>query len=220
MDAERRDLHVALIARRERPMPKMRRDSETVGGGGLMAGAGEEEYRTPLRVRYLHGQLLTAEDLEDEQRYHVEMHRLHNRWLHGWGVVSGLEVKAAEGWTVQVEPGYALDAYGREIVVPEPQRVDVAQPTNDKGEPEGPRVSSGQVSLGLLYREMGVEPRPIPGEEEPLPSRIAESFRLVIRTDPSRYGSEGVILATIRVQRKSIEVLKAGRRLPVADRPG
>jgi hypothetical protein len=42
------------------------------------------------RVKYHHGMLLSAKDLTAEQEYFLERQRRHNRYLHGWGVVSGL----------------------------------------------------------------------------------------------------------------------------------
>lgn len=76
------------------------------------------------RPDYFAGQLLTAADLRAEQDYQREKQWLHNRMLHGYGVVVGLEVGVQEnddGSTqVIVSPGYALDGWGREVVVPEP----------------------------------------------------------------------------------------------------
>ena len=45
------------------------------------------------RLRYFHGQPLSALDLRREQAYHLDKARLHNRLLHGWGFVCGLEVE-------------------------------------------------------------------------------------------------------------------------------
>jgi hypothetical protein len=61
------------------------------------------------RVRFFDGQLLTAADFEAEQKYHLEKRRLHNRMLHGFGVVDGLRVSVAGGTdaTVVVSPGFA-----------------------------------------------------------------------------------------------------------------
>lgn len=176
-----------------------------------MAGTGEGGSRTPLRVHCFEGQLLTARDFQDEQRYHMAKHRLHNRLFHGWGIVDGLGVAASEGTTVRVGAGYAIDRHGREIDVPDPLRVDVAQPTDDEGRQEGDPLDTGLVRLRLLYREIGVEPRPVPGEEEPVHARIAETFRLLVRTDP-RGGDEGVILAAIRLEGNSIAEVRPGRR--------
>lgn len=45
------------------------------------------------RVNYFHGQMLGVKEFKDEQAYFYEKHRLHNRFLHGYGVVCGLAVK-------------------------------------------------------------------------------------------------------------------------------
>ena len=44
------------------------------------------------RLNYFYGQLLGARDFQTEQEYFREKLRLHNRCLHGYGVVCGLEV--------------------------------------------------------------------------------------------------------------------------------
>jgi hypothetical protein len=76
----------------------------------------------PRRPRYFSGQLLTPQDFEAEQSYHLEARRRDTRRLHGWGVVSGLGATASSGGGVVVEPGLAIDGLGRAIVVPEPAR--------------------------------------------------------------------------------------------------
>ena len=70
------------------------------------------------RTRYFSGQLLTEADLNNEQSYWLAKSRLHNRFLHGWGVVCGIEVLCSEcdGW-VTVKPGYAIDPCGNDIIV-------------------------------------------------------------------------------------------------------
>ena len=80
------------------------------------------------RNHYFLGQLLGVAELELEQTYLLEKRWLHNRRLHGSGVVDGLTVTpAGEGAPeVVVEPGLALDGCGREIVVPEPCRISLA----------------------------------------------------------------------------------------------
>ena len=87
------------------------------------------------RPRYFDGQLLTAEDFRTEQKYVREKMWLHNRMLHGYGIVSGLEVIAQENENGDAEavisPGYALDGYGRELIVPEAMCVAVARDRHD-----------------------------------------------------------------------------------------
>ncbi len=88
------------------------------------------------RPRYFARQLVTAEDMMLEQEYFRNRMRLHNRLLHGWGVVCGLQVAPLPGkdgsgglepWMVRVCPGDALDPYGNEIMVPCEVGVDLRQ---------------------------------------------------------------------------------------------
>jgi hypothetical protein len=74
------------------------------------------------------GQVLTAADLTALQDYVRAKNRLHSRYLHGWGVVCGLEVicNDCEG-SVTVKPGYALDPCGEDIIVAEPVRFDLVK---------------------------------------------------------------------------------------------
>jgi hypothetical protein len=70
------------------------------------------------RPRFFAGQLLTEEDLNRLDHYIVEKNKLHNRYLHGWGVVCGLEVfcHPCDG-QVTVTSGYALSPCGDDIVL-------------------------------------------------------------------------------------------------------
>jgi hypothetical protein len=82
------------------------------------------------RVRYYPRQLLTADDMAAEQDYLCQKMRRHNRLLHGWGVVCGMEVKPSqeEGqpWRVRVCPGYAVAPQGDEIRLAEAVTLDLA----------------------------------------------------------------------------------------------
>jgi hypothetical protein len=69
------------------------------------------------RLHYFNHQFLEERDFRDEQAYHNEMRYRHNRWLHSWGVVTGLQVERSAHQTVTVQPGMALDSFGREIVL-------------------------------------------------------------------------------------------------------
>jgi hypothetical protein len=133
----------------------------------------------PRRPRYFPGQLLAAGDFTDEQDYVREKLKRHNRWLHGPGVVHGLEVSVEPG-AIRVTPGLALDPSGEEIVVP--ACAEIAVP------PAGP-----PAFLVLRYREEAVEPRRAAlACEETQPSRIVESYALAFATDDpdSAHGDE------------------------------
>lgn len=78
------------------------------------------------RPRFFAGQLLTDEDLRRLDHYIVAKGRLHNRYLHGTGVVCGLEVVCNPcDDTVTVRTGYAIGPCGEDIVVCHDTSVDV-----------------------------------------------------------------------------------------------
>jgi hypothetical protein len=69
----------------------------------------------PKRVRYSNNQFLEEVDFQDEQKYHIDMRRLHNRRLHTPGIVYGLDVTPGPGNTLGVSEGLAIDSEGRDI---------------------------------------------------------------------------------------------------------
>jgi hypothetical protein len=79
------------------------------------------------RPRFFPGQLLTDQDLNRLQQYVIDKNRLHNRYLHGWGVACGLEVvcDVCDSGHVIVRTGYALSPCGDDIIVCNPQSVDI-----------------------------------------------------------------------------------------------
>lgn len=69
------------------------------------------------RVNYFTHQFLREQDFKDEQSYHVEARRRHNRLFHSWGILEGLEVEQHGEHEVTILPGYAVDRQGREIAL-------------------------------------------------------------------------------------------------------
>lgn len=66
---------------------------------------------------YFQGQLLDANDFIDEQKYHANERARHSLYLHGSGVLRGLDVTRASDSTISVSPGFAIDGKGREIAI-------------------------------------------------------------------------------------------------------
>jgi hypothetical protein len=128
------------------------------------------EYRRggPSRLRYFAGRVLSAEDLADEQEYLLERLRRHNRRLHGWGVVDGLEIGVEDGAEICISPGCAIDACGNDIVVERELRV----PT------PAPGARSHEIAVRLIHAERPVDPVPAPWPDGVQPSRVAESVAL------------------------------------------
>ena len=150
--------------------------------------------QNPLeRVKYFRRQLLTEADMTTDQDYFRQKHRRHNRFLHGWGTVCGLEVFPVQGLCVEIQPGYALGPYGDEIFVPEPVRLDLAacggeamtdpcEPSRVRGAP--PSAGRETVYVAIRYAECLARPvRAMPAgcgcEEEVCEySRIRDSFEI------------------------------------------
>lgn len=130
------------------------------------------QFRSFERPRFVTGRLLTAEDLDQEQDYHRGKSRLHNRFLHGWGIVAGLGVTVDQGTTVVVSPGLALDCAGNELLLAEPERLALAG-------------LAGRHYVTICYDEIPVEPQPSPQGEAGF-SRVREAVRLELtRANPA-----------------------------------
>lgn len=97
------------------------------------------------RPVFFSGQLLAADDLNAESDVDHGLRHLHHRMLHGWGIAAGLAVTGARGGTeVTLAAGYALDAGGRELVVPDPTPVPVP--------PVSAAPDGGPIDFTLILR--------------------------------------------------------------------
>jgi hypothetical protein len=99
------------------------------------------------RNNYFTGKLLTERDFTAEQRYLVDKLRLHHVALHGWGVVCGLKVTPhpkLPSLRLVVEPGLAIDGWGREIRVPE--SIDYELPSLQPSEAAGDHWATDSTS--------------------------------------------------------------------------
>jgi hypothetical protein len=121
------------------------------------------------RLNYFYGQLLGHHQFHTEQAYFREKLKLHNRCLHGWGVVCGLGVELPPAATpplttpaVQVDPGLGLDPSGNELVVRDPIVIPDVTKLLTAAEQAGLSPNGSTVWLLLCYQERGIEPtRPV-----------------------------------------------------------
>jgi hypothetical protein len=157
------------------------------------------------RTRFFTGQLLDEADLTEEQLYFREKLRRHNRMLHGWGIVSGLGVRPGPADSeLTVEPGYALDGYGDEIVVADAVIVDLLSEDDDGNavtpcqrpdDHERKRLRkrrSPERPLYLAIRYAECASRPVPLGESVEYSRTRESFAVRLLTKlPASYRRRG-----------------------------
>src|SRR5688500_16742634 len=107
-----------------------------VGGSGELAA--------PERNKFFYGKLMDVAQFEKEQQYFLRQQWLMNRLTIGSGVLCGLAVVPRGTWHAIIQPGVAIDALGRPIVVSRRFTVDLRQRTDDKGDPIGDPVSEGE----------------------------------------------------------------------------
>ncbi len=119
------------------------------------------------RPRFITGKLVTAEDLSLEQHYFLEKLKRHNRSLHGFGIVSGLQVTTDSG-QIAVDAGMALDCQGNEVVVGMTQLLSSPASSDDWR----------TAYVNLRYAEDSREPVATQGVAQD--SMIKESFEIVV----------------------------------------
>ena len=93
---------------------------------------------SPTEVNFHPGQYLTARLFQAEQAYHVTRREQHNLSGHDWGVADGLQL--SDGY---VEAGYAIDGYGRELVLPARTQLPLSTAFEEYG--------SDSLDVSLVY---------------------------------------------------------------------
>jgi hypothetical protein len=144
------------------------------------------------RNRYFTGKYMTERDFAGEQEYFQNRRRLHNRLLHGWGIVCGLRVlehpssdnfECREKWVV-VKAGVAFDCCGREIFLTDDTPIEVPLDQLSWPQKSPPQEPSGDEKCSDGEGEILLEPGPNNGlllclsyqEEliEPVPALYSE----------------------------------------------
>jgi hypothetical protein len=117
------------------------------------------------RNRYYTGKFMTARDFQGEQDYFRSRQHLHNRLLHGWGIVCGLGVQPhrrpeCQSKAVVVKAGVALDCCGREVILAEDTVFEVPRTDAPKQYEEKDQEGAGhheKLLLCLFYAEDPIE---------------------------------------------------------------
>lgn len=121
------------------------------------------------RLRPYEGLALTAKDLLDEQTYHRR--NLHRQvlYMHGHGIVQGLQVEIEQrrdAYVAVVQAGYGITRMGQGVMLPEASQVPLEVPRQD-----------GEYMLWLFHVESG-DPesrRPVFDTNEVREARLKES---------------------------------------------
>lgn len=137
------------------------------------------------RLHYYDQQFLREPDFTDEQKYHMDMRRRHNRTMHGWGIVEGMKVVIKDSQTVTIQAGMALDADGREIIIGQAQDIAI---------PGGPSNANKTYYVAVKYKSPEDLTDPPPPQDVITPAdrtRVTErpdfpAPNLSLPADPSR----------------------------------
>lgn len=122
------------------------------------------------RNLFFHGKLMTARDMELEQRYHAQRLETLARSVSGTGIICGFETDVEEtdagDLRVTVHPGVGLDSSGRPVVVASPDEVTFTSwESAPLADPDGDPDPAG-VSIFLTYDDCRTEKVPIGGAED------------------------------------------------------
>ncbi len=145
------------------------------------------------RLRPFEGLCLTSTDLLDEQNYQKANRHRHNLYMHGHGIVQGLQVEISQSrkkYSAVIEAGFGVTGMGQGVLLSEPAKVPLEVPKKD-----------GEYMLWLFHVEETVDEaaRPVFDTSETQSARIMESVapRLhAIEDEPS----DAVALCRINVR--------------------
>ncbi|MEO5951407.1 MAG: DUF4159 domain-containing protein [Chloroflexia bacterium] len=123
------------------------------------------------RVNPFMGLMIDAQTWGDSHDYHRMSAQAHALAMHGWGIVAGLEIDAADpaDRSVWVRPGVAVDPEGRLILVAQPFRYQITTQT------------PGLVYLVLVFREIPTQPAISVEDGTEKPSRLLEAYAIYER---------------------------------------
>jgi hypothetical protein len=132
------------------------------------------------RMNPFEGLCLTAQDLSDEQTYHRRALHRHSLYMHGFGVVQGLQVELEQRkkkYTAVVKAGYGLTGEGQGVHLRQDVIVPIEVPKQDgeyllwlfhidrpDAETARPVFDTADVREARILED--VAPRMLPSEEE------------------------------------------------------
>lgn len=123
------------------------------------------------RILPYDGMSITAGVWSEAHNYHEQLQSAHQYFLHGSGIVTGLEVVASDpaDSVVYILPGAAVDSAGRMIVLSEPVAYDLGH------------NMEGKLHILLVHREVKVQAGQ--DQENNAPAYMQDEFVIIARPD-------------------------------------
>jgi hypothetical protein len=177
----------------------MQRLEDLISSGGVTrrcVSLAQGDLAPDLRVNYEFGLVLGVDEFRQEQLYFLHKDYLHNRALHGYGTVAGLQVvpepAGAGDVKLTVTPGIGIDQCGRTFVVRNPQCAFLNAWFQRQQQQESPNLQPGAKRLYVVatYDEcpdalVAIAGQPCSSSQQSqAPSRIRDSFQIALRWEP------------------------------------
>lgn len=173
----------------------------------------------PERNHYYYGKLLGEREFEQEQDYFNYKRWLLNRLGLGAGILCGLDVTPSkDGKQLCISPGVAVDALGREIIVPETWCFDPWLITDRCGHVKEtlPRDEKREITICLAYHECYADYAPVLVtdcniREQCAPGTVRESFTVIISEGlPKEVGGDSEICDALAKGRQQLCEVTSG----------
>jgi hypothetical protein len=171
--------------------------------------------KTLTRLNPFEGLCLTASDLADEQSYHRDNLKRHALFLHGHGIVQGMQVELeqkSKRYTAIIKSGFGITAEGQGVQLREDVAVSLEVPKID-----------GEYMLWMFHTE-GFDDetaRPVYDTEERRSSRIVEqAFPRLHAAEEEHLDAVALCRINVRLGRMvqmQIPVPRAGRQSRAAE---
>ena len=167
------------------------------------------------RLNPFEGLCLTAQDLHEEQDYHRDSLHRHNLYLHGHGIVQGLQVELEQrkkDYVAIIQAGFGITRMGQGVLLSEAVGVSLEVPKKD-----------GEYMLWLFHVESfdETEMRTVFDTNEQKPARVRESVapRLhpIDQDQPDAVALTRINVRLGRMVQVLLPVPRAGRQARAAE---
>jgi hypothetical protein len=161
--------------------------------GTPRTGTGDDDLDTLpvdpfVALRAAHGMLLGENDFRVLMGNPRGKLMAHSSWLHGGGVIWGLDVDRDDRGRLRVRPGLAVDRIGRELRLEVSECLDLGTWAADWLDKHPPENDEDRVRAYVVAEFAGCPDRPVPALADPCdvnrrhdsPSRIVETIRISI----------------------------------------
>ena len=149
------------------------------------------ELGEPKRNNYFFGKQMDVYQFQLETNYLNAKRWLLNRTTLGFGVVCGLDVESCSGdKELLISAGLAIDGWGREIIVPKNDKIDLKQKWSELQQEPDQHTTSYLV---LRYVERTSEPEPVYASEcseRVQPGLTCEGYDISLECKPPSYAPE------------------------------